>query len=161
MAKRTNFHNKNKDVVNDNNIASDTSSNVLDVTEPIVNNNLNGINDDKGEGSSNKIDNNQEKPMFEILNYNIVNKDKYVYLIELAKTYNIFNNIDLTSLNKTDLICLLGYFVDKLYNKDQELLNKQQELSQHINKQQNQGMSINNVSYSDVLNNLNMYKSWN
>lgn len=98
---------------------------------------------------------NTENEQFTILKYNILNSDDYVRFIEFADKYNLFNKCDLSNLNKSDLICLIGFVIDKLYKKENELNKLQNEI-----KIKNQSSFDAPIRYDDLMGNLNTYKTW-
>jgi hypothetical protein len=121
---------------------------------PLTNNNTN-TNNDVATPISNVI---AEDDQFTLLKYNIVNSNDYAKFIELAKEYNLFNNIDLTNLHKLDLICLIGLIINALYTKNNELIT----LNREIQAKRNSSFSDTDANnYKDLMGTLGVYKSWN
>jgi hypothetical protein len=163
MAKRNKFN-------NDNDISSTTATNKLempqDASQPIICNNTNDkINDVLGDSITNV-----EYGQFFVVENNIVTTDNYVKFIELAKVYNLFNNINLSDLNKEDLICLIGMIIDKMYTKEQALNSSITGLHEEIMELNIKIQELSKkpetsfdkkVDYSDLLGTLGSYKSWN
>lgn len=97
-----------------------------------------------------------EYERFTILKDNIIKQDDYIKFIELANKYITPNVTDLNNLHKQDLICLIGYTLDKFYLKS-EAYNK----LVAENNAKNRSSFDCNPNYSGLLDNVGMYKGWN
>lgn len=95
---------------------------------------------------------NDDYEQFEIVKQNIVPSGTYIMLNDLTEKYHLFNNIDITRLTKSDLIVLIGLFIDKFQKKEQEFNNF---------KNKSNETSVIMPSYADLLDCLNTPKSWN
>lgn len=95
---------------------------------------------------------NDDYEQFEIVKQNIVPSGTYIMLNDLTEKYHLFNNIDITRLTKSDLIVLIGLFIDKFQKKEQEFNNFKNKSNEN---------SVIMPSYADLLDCLNTPKSWN
>lgn len=97
-----------------------------------------------------------ELEQFAVIKANIIKADDYIKFIELATKYNSFSKLDLNTLCKQDLICIIGAFIGDLYRtrdalgkmKQAEALRTQSSFDVH-------------VGYGDLLDNVGLYKGWN
>ena len=97
-----------------------------------------------------------EYEQFTILKDNIIKQDDYIKFIELASKYITNNVSDLNNLHKQDLICLIGYTLDKFYLKS----NEYNKLVAENNANKRTSFD-NNPNYSGLLDNVGLYKAWN
>ena len=114
--------------------------------------------------SSNKVETNvtceapsksSELEQFTVIKDNIIKADDYIKFTELAVKYNLFNKLDLNNLCKQDLVCLIGFGINGIYQLRDELNKiKQEEMKK---KQTSFDKPVN---YSDLLT-VGEYKSWN
>jgi hypothetical protein len=155
MAKRTKIKEELNKTTNDVDDTTNTST-LSPITSEQQTNSLNNTKIDDSSETPSIASISDELEQFTIIKNNIVKMDDYIKFTELAVKYNLFNNIDLSKLNKQDLITLIGFIIDKLYIKIDELNKmKQDEL------QRRQSSFDKPVSYNDLLGDFNTYKSWN